>query len=62
MLVVIIHITKWLLVIIINGCVWKKRKPLNPMVFMIIIPIRWLFVWEYILFSDKPKWLIDVSW
>jgi len=21
---------------------------------MIIIPIKWLFVWEYTLFSDKP--------
>ena len=25
------------------------------MVFMIIIPIKWLFHWEYILFSDKPR-------
>ena len=24
------------------------------MVFMIIIPIKWLFHWEYTLFSDKP--------
>ena len=23
---------------------------------MIIIPIKWLFHWEYTLFSDKPKW------
>ena len=22
---------------------------------MIIIPIKWLFHWEYTLFSDKPK-------
>ena len=28
--------------------------PINPMVFMIIIPIKWLFHWEYTLFSDKP--------
>ena len=25
---------------------------------MIIIPINWLFHWEYTLFSDKPKWSI----
>jgi hypothetical protein len=25
------------------------------MVLLIIIPIKWLFVWEYTLFSDKPK-------
>ena len=25
---------------------------------MIIIPIKWLlYNWEYILFSDKPKWI-----
>jgi hypothetical protein len=24
---------------------------------MIIIPIKWRFVWEYTLFSDKPKWV-----
>ena len=24
------------------------------MVLLIIIPIKWLFVWEYTLFSDKP--------
>ena len=24
---------------------------------MIIIPIKWLFHWEYTLFSDKPKWM-----
>ena len=23
---------------------------------MIIIPIKWLFHWEYTLFSDKPTW------
>ena len=23
---------------------------------MIIIPIKWLFHWEYTLFSDKPRW------
>ena len=38
----------------IFGCVWKRCVPLNPMVFMIIIPIKWLFHWEYTLFSDKP--------
>ena len=27
------------------------------MVLLIIIPIKWLFHWEYTLFSDKPKWM-----
>ena len=26
------------------------------MVLLIIIPIKWLFHWEYTLFSDKPRW------
>ena len=26
---------------------------------MIIIPIKWLFHWEYTLFSDKPIWLLN---
>ena len=26
------------------------------MVLLIIIPIKWLFHWEYTLFSDKPTW------
>ena len=25
------------------------------MVLLIIIPIKWLFHWEYTIFSDKPK-------
>ena len=29
--------------------------PFYPMVLLIIIPIKWLFHWEYTLFSDKPK-------
>ena len=33
----------------------EKSVPLNPMVFLIIIPIKWLFHWEYTLFSDKPR-------
>ena len=32
----------------------ENSAPLNPMVFLIIIPIKWLFHWEYTLFSDKP--------
>ena len=32
----------------------ENSVPLNPMVLLIIIPIKWLFVWEYTLFSDKP--------
>ena len=38
------------------GCVWKCRVPLNPMVLLIIIPIKLLFHWEDTLFSDKPTW------
>jgi hypothetical protein len=38
------------------GCVWKCRVPLNPMVLLIIIPIKWLFHCEYTLFSDKPMY------
>ena len=34
----------------------KNSVPLNPMVLLIIIPIKWLFHWEYTLFSDKPIW------
>ena len=33
----------------------ENSVPLNPMVLLIIIPIKWLFHWEYTLFSDKPK-------
>ena len=48
------------------GCVWKCCVPLNPMVLLIIIPIKWLFHWEYTLFSDKPNWYwkiqIDSDW
>ena len=32
----------------------ENSVPLNPMVFMIIIPIKWLFFWGYTLFSDIP--------
>ena len=28
---------------------------------MIIIPIKWLFHWEYTLFSDKPKWPFSIA-
>ena len=31
----------------------ENSVPLNPMVLLIIIPIKWL---EYTLFSDKPNW------
>ena len=34
----------------------KIVYPIFPMVLLIIIPIKWLFVWEYTLFSDKPIW------
>ena len=36
------------------------KTPLYPMVLLIIIPIKWLFVWEYTLFSDKPVWKLMV--
>ena len=39
---------------IIRVCLKMLAKPLNPMVLLIIIPIKWLFHWEYTLFSDKP--------
>ena len=33
----------------------ENSVPLNPMVFMIIIPTKWLFHWGYTLFSDILK-------
>ena len=48
-----------------SGCVWKCCIPLNPMVLLIIIPFLNGYNWEYILFSDKPKWcllcLLEIS-
>ena len=38
----------------------ENSVPLNPMVLLIIIPIKWLFHWEYTLFSDKPIWICYV--
>ena len=38
----------------------KIVLPLNPMVLLIIIPIKWLFVWEYTLFSDKSMFIIYI--
>ena len=35
-------------------CLKMLCTPLYPMVLLIIIPIKWLFHWEYTLFSDKP--------
>ena len=32
----------------------ENSVPLNPMVLLIIIPIKWLFHWEYTPFSDIP--------
>ena len=40
----------------------ENSVPLNPMVLLIIIPIKWLFHWEYNLFSDKPICVCDVSY
>ena len=39
----------------------ENSVPLNPMVLLIIISIKWLFHWEYTLFSDKPKWFQSVE-
>ena len=38
--------------------IWVCLKIVYPYTqwLMIIIPIKWLFHWEYILFSDKPIW------
>ena len=45
------HFKKWL-----KMAVSENSVPLfTPMVLLIIIPIKWLFHWEYTLFSDKPK-------
>ena len=41
-------------VFLVDTGVFENSVPLNPMVLLIIIPIKWLFVWEYTLFSDKP--------
>ena len=38
-------------------CLKIEKTPFYPMVFMIIIPIKWLFHWEYTLFSDKPIYI-----
>ena len=35
-------------------CLKMLCTPLYPMVLLIIIPTKWLFHWEYTLFSDKP--------
>ena len=37
----------------------ENSVSLNPMVLLIIIPIKWLFHWGYTLFSDKPTYPID---
>ena len=39
----------------------ENSVPLNPMVLLIIIPIKWLFHWEYTLFSDKPSCLFSLQ-
>ena len=46
--------TRLTIINIINMDVSENSVPLNPMVLLIMIPIKWLFVWEYTLFSDKP--------
>ena len=39
----------------------ENSVPLNPMVLLIIIPIKWLFHWEYTLFSDKPIFTEEID-
>ena len=34
----------------------ENSVPLHPMVLLIIIPIKWLFHWEYTIFSDIAIW------
>ena len=36
----------------------ENSVPLNPMVLLIILPIKWLFVWEYTLFSVVVSFII----
>jgi hypothetical protein len=38
----------------LNMGVSENSVPLHPMVNDQTIPIKWLFHWEYTLFSDKP--------
>ena len=38
----------------------ENSVPLNPMVLLIIIPIKWLFHWEYTQhFQTNPYWIIN---
>ena len=37
----------------------ENSVPLHPMVLLIIIPTKWLFHWEYTLFSDKPIYMVQ---
>ena len=46
--------TTWCLKIV--GCVWKWLVPRKTQWLMIMIPTKWLFHWEYTLFSDIPSW------
>ena len=39
----------------------ENSVPLNPMVLLIIIPIKWQFHWEYTLFSNKPTYYYIVQ-
>ena len=50
-----VGIPKWL---VYNMGVSENSVPHFPQWLMIIIPIKWLFHWEYTLFSDKPIWKI----
>ena len=43
-------------------CLKMLCTTLNPMVLLIIIPIKWLFHWEYTLFSDIPIYQRETMW
>ena len=45
----------------LHGCVWKWLVPLNPMVNDHYPYEKWLFPWEYTLFSDKPTCQLQYS-
>ena len=38
----------------------ENSVPLHPLVLLIIIPIKWLFHWEYTPFSDIPMFGIVI--
>ena len=53
-------VTKFIYIYIYMG-VSENNVPHCTQWLMIIIPIKWLFHWEYTLFSDKPIWLFNIA-